>query len=310
MKLSLPGAGFLRHAEGFEPKWYRDPVNVGTIGIGFTWNSVAFRTWWAQNKPGVAFGPGATMTREEADACLIYVFHNEYGQALSTFLAKLVPQHVFDGSGSAVFNMGPGSLKWKWAAALRAGNLTEAAQRLRNTGTTGKVPGGKSVPLRGLVIRRKEEAELILTGDYAYGNTVPTAAPGKDPLADGVLVRGERGSAVAELQKRLTHLSYYSGAPDGIFGYGTEAAVLAFQRFAGLTADGYAGPKTLAALDAHYKAVPPVVDPVVTPPPPDIEPIDETPAQHPMRLQMTLAGWAIVAVLALAGVFILIRMLT
>lgn len=46
------------------------------------------------------------------------------------------------------------------------------------------------------------------------------------------------------------------------------------------------------------------------PPPPDIEPIDDTPVQHPMRLQLTPAGWLIVGALALIGVFILIRMLT
>ena len=51
-------------------------------------------------------------------------------------------------------------------------------------------------------------------------------------------------------------------------------------------------------------------DNAAAPPPPDVEPIDDTPVQHPMSLQLTPAGWAIVAVLALACVFILFRMLT
>lgn len=46
------------------------------------------------------------------------------------------------------------------------------------------------------------------------------------------------------------------------------------------------------------------------PPPPDIEPIDDTPVQHPMRLQLTPVSWLIIGALALAGVFILVRMLT
>ena len=38
------------------------------------------------------------------------------------------------------------------------------------------------------------------------------------------------------------------GNPDNVFGLGTEAAVLAFQKSAGLLSDGIAGPRTLAAL--------------------------------------------------------------
>lgn len=62
------------------------------------------------------------------------------------------------------------------------------------------------------------------------------------------LRRGSKGSAVTELQKKLKRWGYYSGAVDGVFGNGTEAAVKAFQRKNGLTADGVVGPKTAAAL--------------------------------------------------------------
>jgi hypothetical protein len=44
------------------------------------------------------------------------------------------------------------------------------------------------------------------------------------------LLRGERGSDVFFLQKRLRQLGYYSYQPDGIFGYGTQKAVEDFQK--------------------------------------------------------------------------------
>jgi peptidoglycan hydrolase-like protein with peptidoglycan-binding domain len=44
------------------------------------------------------------------------------------------------------------------------------------------------------------------------------------------LVRGEKGAEVYEVQKRLKGFGFYDGEIDGNFGYGTEAAVKAFQR--------------------------------------------------------------------------------
>lgn len=56
-----------------------------------------------------------------------------------------------------------------------------------------------------------------------------------------VLRQGDRGSAVSDLQSRLSSAGYYSGAIDGVFGQQTEDAVLRLQRDRGLTADGIAG---------------------------------------------------------------------
>lgn len=252
MNLSASGAAFVRRHEGFVDHWYLDPVDIPTIGVGFTWRSTSFREWWGRNRPGEKFGPGAKMTREEADRALMFMFAAEYGKAVNDFLAKTIKAHVFDGTCSPVFNLGPGSLKWKWAAAVKAGDLAGAAALLVNTGTTAK---GKKLP--GLVKRRKEEARLIQFGDYG----LETMAPDTDPLADGMLIRGERGAPVLELQTALAALGFYTGRPDGIFGYGTEAAVLSFQRGNGLKGDGYAGPVTLAAIAARKESPKPAPAP-------------------------------------------------
>ena len=67
-------------------------------------------------------------------------------------------------------------------------------------------------------------------------------------FTSGRLVRGASGAAVRELQAMLRELGLYSANVGGNFGPLTDAAVRAFQRKHGLKVDGWAGPKTLAAL--------------------------------------------------------------
>ena len=63
-----------------------------------------------------------------------------------------------------------------------------------------------------------------------------------------VLKRGSTGLKVATLQDTLRARGFNPGATDATFGGATEAAVIAFQRSAGLLADGVVGPRTAAAL--------------------------------------------------------------
>jgi metacaspase-1 len=60
---------------------------------------------------------------------------------------------------------------------------------------------------------------------------------------------GSSGPAVEQLQQRLKALGYFSGVVDGRYGALTYSAVKRFQEANGLTADGIAGPDTLAALE-------------------------------------------------------------
>jgi len=60
--------------------------------------------------------------------------------------------------------------------------------------------------------------------------------------------RGDSGTQVTEIQRRLSDWGYYSGEIDGIFGSRTEKAVRDFQQKNGLTADGIVGNATLQAL--------------------------------------------------------------
>jgi putative chitinase len=62
------------------------------------------------------------------------------------------------------------------------------------------------------------------------------------------LKEGSTGRAVANLQARLKKVGFNPGRIDGDFGPATKAALIGFQKSAGLLADGIAGPRTLGAL--------------------------------------------------------------
>lgn len=77
----------------------------------------------------------------------------------------------------------------------------------------------------------------------------PTPEPPPAPVEPAELSRGTTGDRVVALQQRLADLGYFIGAPDGDFGGGTQQAVWALQKAAGLSRDGVVGPATQAALD-------------------------------------------------------------
>ncbi len=68
------------------------------------------------------------------------------------------------------------------------------------------------------------------------------------PDAKATVYWGSRGSEVRTVQTKLKQWGYFSGTVDGVFGQETYNAVVSFQRKNGLTADGVAGPATLAAM--------------------------------------------------------------
>jgi hypothetical protein len=77
---------------------------------------------------------------------------------------------------------------------------------------------------------------------------------GSPSAVTGRMLRpGEQGELVRGLQAGLILLGFGPEAPDGLFGDTTVAAVAAFQRARGLTADGVYGPVTAAALATALK---------------------------------------------------------
>ncbi len=76
-------------------------------------------------------------------------------------------------------------------------------------------------------------------------------------VSAAVLRQGSKGSEVKEVQRRLKLWGYYNGSVDGVFGAGTRAAVVYFQKKNGLTADGVVGKATYKALgmNSAYQAL-------------------------------------------------------
>jgi murein DD-endopeptidase MepM/ murein hydrolase activator NlpD len=94
---------------------------------------------------------------------------------------------------------------------------------------------------------RRFQARRGLSADGVLGRQTREAL-GRAPLGRRVLRAGTAGWDVASLQFLLAWHGFPSGRLDGKFGSGTDAALRRFQRWAGLGADGQAGPATLTAL--------------------------------------------------------------
>ncbi|HLU29587.1 MAG TPA: peptidoglycan-binding domain-containing protein, partial [Glycomyces sp.] len=90
---------------------------------------------------------------------------------------------------------------------------------------------------------------LLLLGVGTLGAGLALGTGAAD-AAGPTLRKGDRGSAVTTLQKRLNALRYWCGTPDGSFGHLTQQAVFAVQKAAGLGRDGVVGARTWGALDA------------------------------------------------------------
>ncbi|MAB01099.1 MAG: hypothetical protein CMN87_19820 [Stappia sp.] len=177
MRLSERGAAFIARHEGFVDHAYRDPVGVLTIGFGFTMRSAVFAGRW-RARHGRDLSPGDRISRAEAETLLRELVDREYGAAVTRELGPM-PQHRHDACCSAVFNLGPRALVWRWARALKDGDVARAADILAANYNTA---GGRR--LKGLVRRREEEARLLRSGDYGDGRPPALDARGPDEAAE------------------------------------------------------------------------------------------------------------------------------
>ena len=87
---------------------------------------------------------------------------------------------------------------------------------------------------------------------YAEADASAADSPGSSPGSAAKLQQGSSGDGVKELQTALWYLGYYTGSVTGRFDSATAAAVMDFQKAAGLKRDGIAGQNTLTALDTAW----------------------------------------------------------
>lgn len=218
---------------------YLDPVNIPTIGKGFTNRSAVLTEILGKLKPGVT-----KITAKQSDQIFSEMLTREYEPMINMPGAD---QHEYDVGVSTVWNLGPRSQKWNWAKLWRAGKVAEAASYLATHYNTA---GGRRLP--GLVRRRREEACILEYARYpGAGATATRPAPEgiarKETPARSSLPAGD--PVTMEAQEHLQGLGFKPGKADGWFGKNTRKAVLAYQQqHPHLSNDGALGPATLAQL--------------------------------------------------------------
>ncbi|MDR0396091.1 MAG: peptidoglycan-binding protein [Oscillospiraceae bacterium] len=132
------------------------------------------------------------------------------------------------------------------------GDDTEAAVRAfqkRNAISADGVAGGETQ--RVLYSGAARAAESVSTSSFVNVSSASGASGSTIVAASGsTLKKGMSGTAVKAMQTLLKNLGYITFAPDGVFGSGTEKAVMEFQSRNGLSADGKVGAATLSALSS------------------------------------------------------------
>lgn len=125
-----------------------------------------------------------------------------------------------------------GATSYTWNGATTSSGSTSAAAPAVKPATK---PGGSDWVRR---LQRECNAQ-------GFSKQVVDGIPGKNTLAGCPTCRkGARGNITRLIQEKLNTLGYNCGKVDGIFGGGTRAAVIAFQKVKGLSADGIVGQNT------------------------------------------------------------------
>lgn len=200
--VSPQGVAFSGGNEGFVSHYYKDSGGVGTIGHGFTWMSRTFRDYWMKTR-GHKLRAGDTITKAESLQVLAAVMAEEYAPPVAKYDGAIT-QNEFDAATDTVYNCGPGTLKDRWAVALKDNDVSTAAQLLRSTRITAR---GRQ--LAGLVKRRAKAAELMLHGVYGVGiDEVADEAPAQAAAA----ARAATKARAKNVAKAVTPASSAGGA--------------------------------------------------------------------------------------------------
>lgn len=139
------------------------------------------------------------------------------------------------------------------ATPAAAGGRAETAAlqvALRSAGLYGGTVDGVAGPATAMAVREAQRsAGLPADGVAGPGTRRALGRIGTPGYGSRAITVGALGWDVAALQFSLATHGFPSGPVDGALGPRSAAALQRFQRWAGLTPDGVAGPSTLRALD-------------------------------------------------------------
>ena len=131
-----------------------------------------------------------------------------------------------------------------------AGPKVAAVQvALKRVGLYNATVDGVRGPLtKSAIVRFQRRRGLSVDGVVGPQTRRAFGKRGRPAFGSRTMKRGDRGWDVAAMQYILARRGYPPGAIDAVFGPMTDTALRNFQRALGLSADGLAGPATIAGL--------------------------------------------------------------
>jgi len=131
-----------------------------------------------------------------------------------------------------------------------AGPKVAAVQvALKRIGLYNATVDGVRGPLtKAAIVRFQRRRGLSVDGVVGPRTRRAFGRRGRPAFGSRTMKRGDRGWDVAAMQYILARRGYPPGAIDAVFGSMTDTALRNFQRALGLSADGLAGPSTIAGL--------------------------------------------------------------
>ena len=131
-----------------------------------------------------------------------------------------------------------------------AGPKVAAVQvALKRVGLYNATVDGVRGPLtKAAIVRFQRRRGLSVDGVVGPQTRRAFGKRGRPAFGSRTMKRGDRGWDVAAMQYILARRGYPPGAIDAVFGPMTDTALRNFQRALGLSADGLAGPATIAGL--------------------------------------------------------------
>jgi peptidoglycan hydrolase-like protein with peptidoglycan-binding domain len=143
------------------------------------------------------------------------------------------------------------------AHAEGSSNVAALQIALWGAGTYRSTIDGVRGPATAAAVRRFQQTHGLAADGVAGISTRRALGRRGRPLSGSRTMRtGQSGWDVASLQFRLAWRGFPSGHFDGGYGSHTDVAVRRFQAWAGLPADGVAGPATVAALHQPVRSSP------------------------------------------------------
>lgn len=148
-KVSDDSVKLIKRFEGFKAKAYLDPVGVWTIGYGTT--------------KGVK--KGMKVTRQQAEKMLAEHLDEEVIPAIEKYVKVSLTQPMVDALSSFIYNVGVSNFrKSTLLKVLNRGNYKAAYAQFGRWVYARDRRTGKRIKLKGLIRRRKAEADLFYKG--------------------------------------------------------------------------------------------------------------------------------------------------